>query len=339
MAMLAEKRSKVKWTLNPRGKLWMNDEKKFGQKLMERMGWTKGKGLGKDQQGGLDPIRVMYKQDSKGLGFKWSNDDWIAHKDDFNAILANLNVVCDEKPVNPAIAPASLEEKSKSTKSRVHYHKFTRGKDMSRYSQEDLKCILAKLKVNMSSQPRHDEISDRPGFGLGYKPDEVSSNYNSFVGVSEQPQGYGFEPSLEQRSKPNIFVNLLSEFETETTKKRKRRIEEIDNETNEILEKSKKMKKEVTEKPSVRFNDEVDDVASREVDIVRKKEKKSKETDNLIVPDDSNEVASLKCNMGNEKEIKRKKKKNTEKEETLEAEFDATEQVIATQNKVKWTKE
>ena len=39
---LAEPRRRQKWTLNPRGNLWANDESKFGQKLMEKMGWEKG---------------------------------------------------------------------------------------------------------------------------------------------------------------------------------------------------------------------------------------------------------------------------------------------------------
>jgi len=39
---LAEPRRRQKWTVNPRGNLWANDESKFGQKLMEKMGWEKG---------------------------------------------------------------------------------------------------------------------------------------------------------------------------------------------------------------------------------------------------------------------------------------------------------
>ena len=71
---LAEPRRRQKWTLNPRGltnqykftsilvanlchvscmdlagNLWANDENKFGHKLMEKMGWEKGKGLGANQ--------------------------------------------------------------------------------------------------------------------------------------------------------------------------------------------------------------------------------------------------------------------------------------------------
>ena len=39
---------------------------------------------------------------------------------------------------------SSLEAASKSSKKRVHYQKFTRGKDISNYSTDDLGCILGR---------------------------------------------------------------------------------------------------------------------------------------------------------------------------------------------------
>ena len=55
---LAEPRRRQKWTLNPRGNLWANDESKFGQKLMEKMGWEKGKGLGAKENGRIEVSRL-----------------------------------------------------------------------------------------------------------------------------------------------------------------------------------------------------------------------------------------------------------------------------------------
>ena len=56
---LAEPRRRQKWTLNPRGNLWANDESKFGQKLMEKMGWEKGKGLGAKENGRVEVITLI----------------------------------------------------------------------------------------------------------------------------------------------------------------------------------------------------------------------------------------------------------------------------------------
>ena len=56
---LAEPRRRQKWTLNPRGNLWANDESKFGQKLMEKMGWEKGKGLGAKENGRVEVNRQI----------------------------------------------------------------------------------------------------------------------------------------------------------------------------------------------------------------------------------------------------------------------------------------
>ena len=72
---LAEPRRRQKWTLNPRGwlqytscplqyknvidntgNMWSNDQDKFGQKLMEKMGWSKGKGLGANEDGRVQVV-------------------------------------------------------------------------------------------------------------------------------------------------------------------------------------------------------------------------------------------------------------------------------------------
>jgi len=158
--MLSDMRKRQKWSLNPRGNLWAQDDSKVGQKLMEKMGWSKGKGLGKSEQGDVDHITVQFKdrEDVKGVGFEGHDGTWIAHQDEFAAVLAALNETHgsgagkdskQEDNVDGAdeVAPASLENKSKKLKKRVHYHKFTRGKDLSRYSSKDLDCILGSDAV------------------------------------------------------------------------------------------------------------------------------------------------------------------------------------------------
>ena len=53
----------------------------YGQKLLEKCGWQKGKGLGKKEDGIVAHVRVAKKDDTAALGFKAaeaakSNDQW-----------------------------------------------------------------------------------------------------------------------------------------------------------------------------------------------------------------------------------------------------------------------
>ena len=43
------------------------DDDKFGQRLLERMGWSKGKGLGANEDGNVNHITAKFKNDTRGL--------------------------------------------------------------------------------------------------------------------------------------------------------------------------------------------------------------------------------------------------------------------------------
>lgn len=159
--MLAERRRKQKFTLNPSGNNWSQDSNKFGQKMLEKMGWKSGKGLGANEDGMTEHVKVTYKSDSRGMGFKESDNQWTEHDSNFSSLLENLNTSnktnneypgdnqnsSDSNDIITKIKPTSLEEKSQKSRARVHYHKFTRGKDLSRYSEKDLANIFGKKSL------------------------------------------------------------------------------------------------------------------------------------------------------------------------------------------------
>ncbi|XP_072162807.1 uncharacterized protein [Diadema setosum] len=166
MAMLAEPRRRQKLSFDPRNKAWSDDSSKFGQKLMEKMGWSKGKGLGVKEDGQLSHIKVSLKNNTLGVGCKASQEDnWIAHQDDFNDLLSSLNQnhggsIADGNPSQ------SLEERSKKSRSRVHYKKFTRGKDLTKYGKEGMNSILGRRLTQsapVTPQSQSVENSDQEG--------------------------------------------------------------------------------------------------------------------------------------------------------------------------------
>ncbi|CAG9793345.1 unnamed protein product [Diatraea saccharalis] len=151
MAMLAGPRRKQK-VINLRAKnnAWSNDSNKFGQRMLEKMGWSSGKGLGAKENGIVEHVVARYKNDEKGLGFEDKNDQWTKHEDDFNALLSNLSK--DKGDDEKLHSGVSLEHKSKKSKARVHYHKFTRGKDLTRYSEKDLANIFGKKSLKITEE-------------------------------------------------------------------------------------------------------------------------------------------------------------------------------------------
>lgn len=185
MSMLAEPRRKTQQCfINPRGDAWSKDENKFGQKLMEKFGWSKGKGLGREEQGMTDCIKVLTKDNKKGIGFKGSDDEWIKHYEGFESVLANLN--SDNSKENSASNSAansddeskntsSLERRSKGSRARVHYHKFTRGKDVSRYNSDDIACIIGSKRSKQLADIEATQIKEEDEVGQQVKLNGVTT--------------------------------------------------------------------------------------------------------------------------------------------------------------------
>ena len=60
-------------------------ESKFGSKMLAKMGWKEGEGLGKNQDGMKDCIQITRREEGTGLGnenttpaatFKWNDSFW-----------------------------------------------------------------------------------------------------------------------------------------------------------------------------------------------------------------------------------------------------------------------
>ncbi|XP_062131525.1 uncharacterized protein LOC133842456 isoform X1 [Drosophila sulfurigaster albostrigata] len=339
MAMLAEPRRRKKYNLCPRGKALYEDSARFGTKMLEKMGWSKGRGLGANEDGSQDFVRVRFKNDAEGLGYENRDDQWTIHEEGFNGLLNSLNggsaddapntndnsgaasasedearpmgfgfrEVTPEKKVKSKtlknnISGVSLEEKSKQSKARVHYKKFTRGKDLSRYSEKDLANIFGKKAtedidapvepvVPAEQQPAEEEEKPvDPNFaGVHTVSTGLSVNdyfkqkmeamknrlkNNSFVAAEEAtplPNGDG-EAAVNDAEE--VEETAQPEKKKKKSKRAKKEEEETVIESSPVKETASKIKKKKKSKEVVEEVEAEPEVEAEIVSVMEKKEKK-----------------------------------------------------------------
>lgn len=276
------------------------------------MGWSKGKGLGANLDGSLNFIKVSHKDNQKGMGFKDRDDQWTQHEDNFNALLKSFESAnngggsdgkddgedssgessgrigfgfksAEPKPTKESVfSGVSLEEQSKKSRSRVHYKKFTRGKDMARYSEQDLANIFGKRSLSdkhtqvieaeeetpSKDQPKEDDSStEEKTFGVTViktglsvtdyfkaKMEAMRANRKGPDGAKSSNPFYVYQPEKVTLDFSNVEesneVETQNDISSEkvSTKKRKRDAviqeeEEPSHQSEEHLKKVKKSKK------------------------------------------------------------------------------------------------
>ncbi|XP_047429987.1 PIN2/TERF1-interacting telomerase inhibitor 1 [Mugil cephalus] len=302
MSMLAEPRRKQKWSVDPRNSAWSKDDSKFGQKMLERMGWSKGKGLGRSEQGSTEHIKVKLKNNSYGLGANTSHEDsWIAHQDDFNDLLAQLNNCHGQNNTNE-IPPDeqkgfSLEEKSKTSKKRVHYMKFTKGKDLSSRSETDLNCIFGKRARPAKDEEQESNSSDSQGeteqrgtpAASAQDPESVVNTVTSTLTMQEY-----FKQRMAQLKKAR-GAQSAAEAEADNTSGPSEELNPIHcskDDAEEHKKKKKKKKRSADEVEECSAPVVVENVEEQVQEPSKKKKKKRKTAENDV---DINENSSSSC--------------------------------------------
>ncbi|XP_032234194.1 PIN2/TERF1-interacting telomerase inhibitor 1 isoform X2 [Nematostella vectensis] len=183
MAMLAEKRSKQKWSHDPRNTSWSNDTSRFGYQMLEKMGWRSGKGLGAKGHGGTTHVKVSKKNNSLGLGAnKYHEDNWLAHQDEFNELLAKLNSASDTS----STSTQETEKKARSSKKRVFYKRFVKSKDLSGYSDQDMACILGQRSKSAPATPVEQSEEEDSDDSAASCPDPVHTNLGGVTTIKAE---------------------------------------------------------------------------------------------------------------------------------------------------------
>lgn len=97
------------------------------------------------------------------MGFKDNGEQWTQHEDNFTSLLSNLGSGNDAKLITLPTAEKSLEKKSQMSKARVHYKKFTRGKDLAQRSEKDIANIFGRKtleRLDVQPQETKEEVAE-----------------------------------------------------------------------------------------------------------------------------------------------------------------------------------
>ena len=148
-----------KLNVDNQNKAWRDDTSGFGFKMMQKMGWKKGKGLGKDETGINQHLKAGRRVVGLGLGasaVENNNTPWLETTNNFASLLSQLQsaghataqagrAALDDSSSDEDVAAQERKAKKRKKSGAKAIYKPTKrlkAKDVSQYSAEDLATIL-----------------------------------------------------------------------------------------------------------------------------------------------------------------------------------------------------
>lgn len=143
----------------------------FGLKMLQKMGWTEGQGLGKDGSGIVEHVNIKKRADNLGLGAKidaHGNDTLTTRLLDYNSILKQLGsvygTVDDIKAAAAANSPAKGDTKAPegdAAGSDAEAGSEVKSKSKSKSSKSSKKSKDSKKDKKHKKRSKSDD--DKPG--------------------------------------------------------------------------------------------------------------------------------------------------------------------------------
>ncbi|KAL3665918.1 hypothetical protein V7S43_009338 [Phytophthora oleae] len=166
---------------------WASDTSKFGFKMLVKMGWSAGKGVGKDLQGQATHVKIARRSENLGVGCSLKQAEvqgWSETAGGFADVLKTLNKSYGSKSSSDAASSdesssgkknkkskkekkekkekkVKKEKKSKKSKKsgsdkaivsrRLHYRKRQTNKDAKNYDATDMAAILGVASMTYKS--------------------------------------------------------------------------------------------------------------------------------------------------------------------------------------------
>lgn len=155
---------------------YASDKGKFGFKLLQKMGWSEGKGLGANEDGSVESIKMHKKDDNMGLGASKKNiDNWLENSTNFDALLERLadgeNVEKKRKEKKKSKKESDSKKRESSKNEPEKKKAKTEKKEKENRREKDLKEKTKRNKKAIS------KVEDRLYFKRKLLKGKNVSNY------------------------------------------------------------------------------------------------------------------------------------------------------------------
>ncbi|KAJ1854541.1 hypothetical protein LPJ76_003952 [Coemansia sp. RSA 638] len=246
---LSEQKSRVMYAADPRNLNWSQDKSRFGFKMLEKMGWSEGKGLGLNEDGDKDHVKIKLKTNQFGIGADQKTiRNWLANTDGFSALLDRLNSQ-PESEASVATPEAATPEESETPseeprQSRLtHRAKFRRMKMMATRDARGLQEILG---VRSSLPTPESQSAESSNVVTGVSVSEYFASKLADNPMLAAVYGTSVVSTVEKKVDGDVSGKKRKSRDSDDSKDRKSKKDKKDKEKKD--KKEKKVKKDKKEK-------------------------------------------------------------------------------------------
>ena len=228
-----------------RNEQWASDKSAFGQRMLKKMGWTEGKGLGKNQQGTNTNLRAIRREEGLGIGAKtdtFGDDGFSKTSKNFHGVLATLQAEHREGNKSGKKSKKNKKKKKETSKElqnndssssltlsqkRVtagHAKKMRKSKDLTTKSKEDMAAIFGMKVEDYQSNSVWGKLSSL-GQTLTSSTDNEKDDQNTAVSSSDTP------------------IREIEDKKRRKAKKKRKRVDKDDDNNHSFVKGKKKKKK------------------------------------------------------------------------------------------------
>jgi len=239
-----------------RNSQWASDKSAFGQRMLLKMGWSEGKGLGKKQQGTNTNLRAIRREDGLGIGAKtdtFGEDGFSSTSKNFHGVLANLHAEhgsdktskkdkkkrrkngdekddVSQKSIKTTGSGLTLSKKKVTA---GHAKKMRDSKDLSKKSKEDMAAIFGM------------KVSDYQSNSVWGKLSSLSTSSTSLDDKADKSDENEIKitPDISDSETESQKKNMKEKKKGKKKKRKKEDCETKDSSSNENRKEKKKSRK------------------------------------------------------------------------------------------------